>query len=106
MAAILAAITACAWIFSMANREPSIDPFHVAYGAQGTTVCWNVDDKKGTSLRQTQTRWLDVLMRRDTERSGLKEAWRGGRDEARLPCVVELASAESTFSSFPPLSSA
>lgn len=45
MAAILAAITACAWIFSMANREPSVDPFHVAYGTQGTTVCWNVDDK-------------------------------------------------------------
>lgn len=44
--AILTATTASAWIFSMTNREPSVDPLRVAYnGTQGATVCWNVDGK-------------------------------------------------------------
>jgi hypothetical protein len=46
MAAILAAITACAWIFLMTNREPSNDLSQVAdNGAQGTTVCLSVNGK-------------------------------------------------------------
>lgn len=53
-AAILAAIAACAWIFSLTNQKPGVDPLQAAYGAQGSTVCWNVDGKFRCS---TATAW-------------------------------------------------